>query len=229
MSAAVHTVIARNPTVTPLTLGAYYWRRPDLLAAGAVASYAPKAGAGTIIQVTPANRPENALANPLFGNKPTISFLDANDALSVASTYVVPLPPFTVMYVGRRTGASTYLGGQLSAVSGRYFRLDTTRIRYEEGTTTTSDALISNIPGAYGMSVDLSRTVKFWNNGLQLGVDQTHAAFTASGAAGTYYAGNPVAPGWIGEEAEFASWNRVLTAAEQLSYWADYVAPYYML
>lgn len=215
--------------VTPETLTAHYWRRPDLLTAGAIASYAPKFGTGTLVQATALQQPVKVDTNAAFGNKPTVNWVGSDDVMTVATTYVIPLKPFTAIWTMRRTGASTYLGGQLSATSGRYFQMNPTSIRLEEGVNTRiSDAITTANAASYAFSVATDGTVKFWVNGVQVGADQNMPT-TAAGAAGTHFAGDPGGPGYIGEEAEFSSYARVLTSAEMLSHHADYVAPRYGL
>jgi hypothetical protein len=215
---------------TPTALGASYHLHAADLAAGAVSSWAPRIGTGTLTQGTGALQPAKEDTVVAFGNQPAVNFSLTTHKLAVAATYVVPLAitnGYTVVAVQRDIGASTYIWGQLSAVSAKYARYGGNLLRHEESTTTTSAAITLTNAASCFWQCSSARVLRFGLNGVQVGTDQTHPAFAASGAPGQFILGDVGGPGFIGYVAEFIVFPRVLSAAELLSLHTKYIAPVY--
>jgi hypothetical protein len=219
--------------ITPETLGASYWLKAADLAAGAVSSWAPRVGTGTIVQATGALQPSKEDTVAAFGNQAAVNFSASTHKLAVAATYVVPLATpngFTVVAVGQRLGASTYMWGQLSGTSARYGRFGTDRLRLEEAASTiTSDAITLTNVASFAWQCTSARVVRFFINGVQVGADQTLPSFTAAGAAGQFILGDVGGPGFIGYLSDLFAFPTSVAASVLLSAHADYAAPEYGL
>lgn len=211
--------------VTPDVLGASVWYRGDTLSAGAVASWAPRTGSGTVTQGTGASQPV-ASTSASYNNQMIVTFDGTDDDLRVSAN-VFARRPFTIWFCGDTENATLrYLCGQTFTSGGQYALLTSATLRYEEGgAPVVSGATDTTAPSTFAITCT-GTTVEFFKAGVSIGT-----ASDTEGAAGTgvsFALGSAFgAPFFAGRLADLAVFGSVLTAAQLLSLHNSYARSRY--
>lgn len=213
--------------VTPDDYSASIWYQAGTLSAGAVASWAPRTGTGTVTQGTGASQPV-AATDAAYGGQTVVTFDGTDDDLRVSANVFVRRP-FTLWFCGDTENATLrYLCGQTFTSGGQYALVTSTTLRYEEGgAPVVSSATDTTAPSTYAITCT-GTTVEFFKAGVSISSTSDTEAATGTGvsfALGSAFG----APFFAGRLADLAVFGSVLTPAQLLALHDNYAKPRYGL